>query len=56
MTKRPANQARGRLADQHGSGRPRLLQTRGQVHGLALRRVIHAQVVADVADDHRARC
>src|SRR3990172_5343402 len=52
---RPGGQVVGALADRP---RPRLgqrLQARGQVHGVSLGGVVHAEVVPDLADDHEPR-
>ena len=37
------------------AGRGRVLQPRRQTHRVPLRRIVHAQVVADLADHHFAR-
>jgi len=41
------------LADHHAARPGRLLHARGEVRRVADRGVVHAQVVADLADDHR---
>ena len=48
-----AHQAHRGFADPRAAGRRHLLQARREVHRLALGRVVHAQVVADLADDDR---
>ncbi len=40
------------FADQHPSGLTCLLQSGREIHRLSLRRVVHAQVVADLPDHH----
>ncbi len=42
------------LGDQHRAQRRQFLQTRGDTHHLSLGGVVHAQVIADLADDDRA--
>ena len=49
------HQVLGRLGDQDAVGERSLLQAGGEVGRVAHRRVVHAQVVADPADDDRAR-
>ena len=44
----------GRFAHHHAAGPGRLLQARGEVGGVTHRGVVHPQVVADLAHDHRA--
>ena len=48
-----AHQAHRGFADPRAARRRHLLQARREVHRLALGRVVHAQVVADLADDDR---
>jgi len=49
------HRARGRLGRHHAARLRRLLHPCGEVGGVAHRRVVHAQVVADAPDDHGAR-
>jgi hypothetical protein len=44
-----------RRTDHHTPWFGHLLEPRGQVGGITHRRVIHAQVIADLADNHEAR-
>ena len=46
----PLHQPRGVLGEVDAIGLGELLHARGQADGVALRRVVHAQVVADLAD------
>jgi hypothetical protein len=41
--------------DDHTPRLRHLLEPRGQIGGIPHRRVVHAQVIADLADDHEAR-
>jgi hypothetical protein len=50
-----AHQPPGRFAQQDRAGCAGLLETRGEVGGVADGGVVHSQVVADRADDHVAR-
>src|SRR5262249_44549669 len=49
----PANQAVRGLPDETAASLARLLQPGREIHRLALRRVVHAQIVADLPDHHR---
>ena len=51
----PADRPVRRFADQHAAGAGRLLEPRRDVRRVADRGVVHPQVVADAADDDRAR-
>ena len=51
----PRHEPVRRLAHEDAARRRRRLQSSGEIHGLALRRVVHPEVVADLAYDHRTR-
>ena len=51
---RPGRESTRRLADQDDAGLARLLEARRKVDGVALSRVVHPEVVADLAHDDRA--
>ena len=51
----PAHEPIRCLADQDGPGLGERLKARGEVRGVADRGVVHLEIVADVADDHRTR-
>ena len=48
------DECRRRVAEVAGVGRGQGLHALGEPHGVALRRVVHAEIVADPADDHFA--
>jgi len=53
-SEQPIDQLCGVLGQIHPARLGELLHARGQTHGVSLRGVIHAQIVADLADDHLA--
>jgi hypothetical protein len=49
------DQAGRRLGEEHGSGLGELFHSLREPHGVPLRRVVHAEIIADPSDDHLAR-